>query len=438
MFLQEVQGGVEVAHGGELAAGHRAEEVAFGEGGDAGLGQVGQDGVGGPLGGVGLHGVEDVEGVGGEVVPEQGGGGHGGGGDRPGPGVLGVGGEVEEPGDAGDGAVALAGPVHDRREAPVLAQAGLRDALVGEQNRVRLGGEGEFGGLGPTREGQGQTPEVLGVGVGGAGAEEFGGEVAVADEGFGLGVEEPGEQASPVGPLDLADGVQDVRLDGQAHGDGGVLDVLGVAGLAVDAGHVAGVALEEDAHVGDAGVASGDDLEDLALGGQDRDPSVLLGEEAGQALGRDVVGDELRLGWHDGPLRGIRQRDSLGRQIGQLVGLRVRRDLLGLLGGGLRDPRGRGGLGPLGCCQLDQSFLGGEEGLGHEGEHGAFAVAGREGDGSVEVDRLAPLPAHRHGQAPAGGGTDDGQGEAPGEVDRGLRPSRAGRPRGRPGESRAG
>ena len=209
-------------------------------------------------------------------------------------------------------------------------------------------------------------------------------------------------------------------MDGEAEGEGGFVDEFGVAAAAVDAEHGAGVALEEDLEVGDAGVAAGQGGEDAALVGQDGEASALFGEESGGGLGGDVVGDQ---GRHD------RDFDGLGGH-GGVAGFGHR---LGAVGGSAlaataaaRSATARAveaaisasticGAGPVG-----EGAFGEQEWLGHGGEHWGLAGAGWEGDDGEDVHRFPPGAADDDLGLAAGGGGQGGEGDAAGEVGRGL------------------
>ena len=110
------------------------------------------------------------------------------------------------------------------------------------------------------------------------------------------------------------DVAQDLGLDREAEGERGPVDVLGRADLAVDAEHVAGVALEEHLQVGGPGVAAGEGGEDAALGRQDGEPAALLGEQGGGLFAGDVVGDEARQHRHSDRVGGHRRGGRVGEQ----------------------------------------------------------------------------------------------------------------------------
>jgi hypothetical protein len=67
--------------------------------------------------------------------------------------------------------------------------------------------------------------------------------------------------------------------------------------------------------IGDAGVPPGDDVEDPALGGHDREPAALFGEQGGDGLGGGVVGEEPQARRHGQGLGGLSEADRLGHQI---------------------------------------------------------------------------------------------------------------------------
>ncbi|GAB1694293.1 hypothetical protein KRM28CT15_60960 [Krasilnikovia sp. M28-CT-15] len=110
------------------------------------------------------------------------------------------------------------------------------------------------------------------------------------------GEQDAGEQPEPSKAGHPRDVTQDFGLHGESHGEGGFIDVFGVAGTPVDAHQVPGVAFEEDFEVGGAGVAPGDGGEDAAFGREDGQASALFGEQGRGLLAGDVVGDELGFG----------------------------------------------------------------------------------------------------------------------------------------------
>ncbi len=305
MVFEQVEGGFEVGDGGEVGAVDLAEEFgAFEAGGGVGV-QPFQDGSGALVGGVDAHGVEDHQGVGLEVVAQAHGGVQGVGVDGAGPSVVGVGGQVQQSGDAGGGAVVLSGPFGDVGQGAAAVEGVLGVLLVVGHQGVGLGGQRQDGGVGPVGECQGQGGDGAFVGLGDGFGDGGGEDLSAADQGLGQGVEEAGEQAAAVEALVAGDVFQDGGLQGQAHGQGGVFDVF-AAGLPVDLEQVSGVAFEEDLHVGGAaGVAAGDGVEDAALGGEHRQASSLFGEQGGDGFGGGVVGDQLRARGHGGGFGGL-------------------------------------------------------------------------------------------------------------------------------------
>lgn len=274
-------------------------------------------------------------------------------------------------------------------------------------------------GVGPVRELEREGEDVPLVRRTNGGRDGVRVDLPVADQGFRQAVQEAGEQPAAVEAAVLADVLQDAGLDSEPHGERGGLDEL-LTGPAVDAQPVAGMALEEDLHVGHTGVPPGDDVEDAALGRHDREPAALLGEQGGDGLRGGVIGEEPRARRLGQGLGGLGETDRLGHQVVPLGTLR-----LGGLGGGLV-----GGL--AGRAGGDLGFHDGEVGAlhervlrlvergGHGGEDSGLAVGRPEGDDDEEVGGLAPSSAYLDDGPAAGRGREDGEGEGAREVHRGL------------------
>src|SRR5205814_919536 len=103
-----------------------------------------------------------------------------------------------------------------------------------------------------------------------------------------------GQEASAEEAGSGAQVAQDLGLDGEADGEGGVGDDLAGAADAIDDDGIAGVAFEVVIEVGGAGggVSSGDEIEDAAFGAEDGDASALLVQQHGESLGGAIVDDE--------------------------------------------------------------------------------------------------------------------------------------------------
>ncbi|MCP9971419.1 hypothetical protein LUX39_45795 [Actinomadura madurae] len=146
----------------------------------------------------------------------------------------------------------------------------------------------------------------------------------------------------------------------------------------------------------------------------------MLRKLRGQDLGRRVVGEQPRLG------RYLQLLEPFGgdARVGQVLladdGVNgVDRCLLRLLHVGLGDATLNGDIGDVGLCLVAQHRLGGPDRCRHRREHLGLAVAGAEGDDGEQVGGLAPA-ARLHPDLAAGGDRQDGQGEAPGQIGRGL------------------
>ena len=149
-----------------------------------------------------------------------------------GPAACAVGGEVQQAGDADDGADVFGGPVHDRGEvAAVGEQAGFDGFLEVQHGVVGVGGEGEDGGVGPVGEGEDERAQGGGVGVDDGLGRRWAADPAAPDGGGGQGVEDAGEQSAAAEAGHGGDVGEHFGLHGQAEGEGGVLDVFGGRGL---------------------------------------------------------------------------------------------------------------------------------------------------------------------------------------------------------------
>jgi hypothetical protein len=272
VLLQQPQGGFEVGGLGEPAAGGGHMGIPAAELGPVGAADPVEQPAGVVGAGVGAHQVEHGLGVLDEVVGQPDGGGEGVGGDRPGPAVAEVAGQVQEGGEAAGGAGELGCPAGQLGEvAAAGGQPGLQIALEGEQQLGRRRVEGLQGrpvvGGGDGQAGrQGLQPQRIAVGH--RRRDGWGAGLAAADQTLREAVQEPGEQPPATEPGPTGQPTQDLGLDRQADGQAGPLDVLGWAAAAVDLEQVAGVALEVDAEVRAAGlvVAAGHLVEHVPSG----------------------------------------------------------------------------------------------------------------------------------------------------------------------------
>ena len=244
---------------------------------------------------------------------------------------------------------------------------------------MRLGGEGEHGGVVPVGEVRGELADVRLVNLLHVGGHRCRPDLAAAEVVGEHGVQEPGEQPAAAERAVGGDGGQHGGLHGEQQGQRRAFDVLGGSALAVHAQRVARVALQPHVqHRHTLGVAPGHHVEDAALGADDREAAAVVGEQGRGRFRGHVVGDQPGHGGHLDGLGLAREPDRVSGGGVALAGIRrPRRRLSGLLGGLLGDLAEGGLFGDLGLRVLGDLALHLVEHLGGGRDDRGLAGPGR-------------------------------------------------------------